>query len=572
MKEENMENTLILNQFYIMNSGIAFGQISLLNIKQILSRYTTSDFQHLFIYFNQLIDEFHYTYVHEHVGNFKKRDKLPKHIEYILRVIDRESFKRLFQKKIQEYRDPEIAIKKTFEMIQNLEPSLFESLSATNSTNKNIAFKSHIKRMTIKLKQFIYHQKIENLQTDSILCLCDFNVQYLYKLTKKVKAIIIKNLPKHGPYCKEICRAFDIPILYSTEPLTDGEIVYVNTESPMVIHKIEEENQQIYQNIYVKDRSLDYDISNRKIKFYAPMINDLNIDFVLKGPFYSGIAPFRTEYLYITKGAVPNHNELVRFFENIINQVNDKEIFIRLPDFRPDRPTQFLNDEFVDVNSYSHYPDLYYDFISAVAKTFKEHLVHLVLPMIRMRNEIFAWRSFIESIFENEDVILPQIGIMFETESQFEFYEEYDDIDFAIIGLNDFIEEFDQYSSRSDEMDKTTFFKKFSNELRVVHRFFRLKNIRHLIAGHVLSQPEILDRFLKMGFREICLPIKHIESLEPVIKAFITAKDQFIGLNEQRKLNRLKSEKNKKTKKTKKTASKKTNLKPSKIEKRGKIN
>jgi hypothetical protein len=543
-----MENEQAPYQSQIMNHGIAYGQIINLDIKKILSSYTQHDYQQLFQYFNQLIDEFYYTYMHEYIGNFKKRDKIPQHIEYVLRVADRKFFKISFQKSIQKCKDPFVALESTFEKIRNQDPYLFDFKPIFINQKTNSAFKRYIKRLALKVNQYIYNQKINNLQTNSILFLCDFNVQYLYKITSNVKAIILKNDTSHDDYYKEICKAYEIPVLYSSETYNDGELVYIDTHSSTNIYIEENDtpiNQQFYHNMLSPNRTLDYDLDKRMIKFYAPMINDINLDFVLKGPFYSGIAPFRTEYLYITKGVVPSADELHDFFANVINQITDKEIFIRLPDFRPDRPTKYLNDEFVDVNSYNHYAELYYDFVTALAKTFKQHIVHLVLPMIRMRSEIFSWRSFIDSIFENENVALPQVGIMFETESQFEFYEEYDDIDFAIIGLNDYIEEFDHHYSRSENITKTKFIKKLSTELQIVHRFFRLKNVRHLIAGNVLSQPEILDRILKMGFREICLPIKDIERLEPIIKTFISAKDKYIGIHEQRKTKSMTSRKRK---------------------------
>lgn len=403
--------------------------------------------------------------------------------------------------------------------------------------------KQFLTRMLIRIDRLNLQKRLEKIHYDIILIVDVFKKEHLFRLNKHVKAFISRKKKEIDHIDFSVAEIHEIPLIATDESINSGDRVIIDSfKSELVINpsvsRIREHRTRFKAYLYPRDEEPSFDRTKRKVKFFAPTIGGEHIDRIAQGSWYDGLCLVRTEYLYVTKGAIPTIQEQTDIYANIIKKMNGREVYFRIPDFRPERPTPFIEPIYTDVDSFLYYRELFNQNLIAIAKASVYGPISIVVPMIRMESEILSWRGLINGVFDFFELPQPRIGFMFETESAMERYKDYVNMDFVVVGINDYIEEVDDDHDRYDTFDKKMFFGSYYRDFADVHQHFREAKVDHFIAGNLLQQPEILDRFLKMGYRNVIIPATKMRKVEPTIAQFIANKGKFIGLAEQRKKNR----------------------------------
>lgn len=399
-------------------------------------------------------------------------------------------------------------------------------------------------RLVARYHIVMFERFLRRIDSDFILTVNEFKKSYFYNLPKQVQGIICKRA-KDEKLAFSFAREFELPlVIHNIEYQEHSRVIIDGIENQVIIDPSPEEEMERLQKIkkYTYCIGEDSSYTSSKINIYAPIVDIRNAEKIAYGNWYTGIAPFKPEFLYSAKGTILTKEEQYKLYHEMFTILKDKEIIIRIPDFRPERPVEALGEVFTDIETYDEYITIFQDNINAIANAARElgKEVKMVVPMIRVSSEILRWKQEIEAVFESCRIDNVKVGIMFETGSIYDFYEEYRSMDFVIIGLNDLIEEITDEYDRNSDLSKEEFLEVFWPDLRDIHQYFRsyLLQKKHIIAGNVLSNPEIFRKLLKSGFRDFSIRQSEIKLIEHVLTEHNETRGKYIGVAAERDANK----------------------------------
>ncbi len=401
-------------------------------------------------------------------------------------------------------------------------------------------------RLVARYHIVMFERFLRRLDFDCILVINEFKKHYFYNLPKHVQGIICRSV-KNEKMAYAFAHEFELPfVMHQAEYQEYSRVIIDGARNQVIIDPSPEKEMECVRTLkeytYAIGENSSYTPS--KINIYAPMVDIRNVEKIAFGNWYNGIAPFKPEFWYSAKGTLLSYKEQYKLYHKMFTVLKDKEIIIRVPDFRPERPVEALGDLFTDLETYEANIDIFQVNMKAIAYAAKDlkKEVKMVVPMIRLSSEIPFWREHIEAVFEFCQVKNVQVGIMFETGSVYDFYEEYRDMDFVIIGLNDLVEEITEDFDRYSALSKEEFLEVFWPDLRDIHQYFRsyLLQKKHILAGNVLSNPEIFSKLLKSGFRDFSIRQSEIKLIEHVLAEHNGTTGNYIGVAAGRKADRQK--------------------------------
>jgi len=395
-------------------------------------------------------------------------------------------------------------------------------------------------RLMSRYENVMLQRRIRNINYDFILLIDEFKKDYLYKLPKRIQGIICKSSIR-----KELAftyaHEFELPLaIHNFNYQENSKVILDGIDDLIIIEPSIEEINHYQEKLgkYTYKIGEDSGYLPSKINIYAPMVDLRNAEKIAYGNWFTGIAPFKTEFLYSTKGALPSYKEQYKMFYDLFTVMKDKEIYIRIPDFRSERPTEYLGSIYTDEDTFERYMKFFELNMLAIAKASKAtgKEINMLAPMIRMSSEIEFWKFHIQAAFEYCDLYNVRVGIMFETGSAYEYYEEYKGMHFVIIGLNDLVEEISDDFDRYSLMTKDEMLEEFWPNLRDIHQYFRsyMLQVKHILAGNILSNPEIFRKFLKSGFRDFSIRQSQIKLIEKELVEYNETRGTFVGVAAER--------------------------------------
>lgn len=403
------------------------------------------------------------------------------------------------------------------------------------------------KRLVKQIDRLILHRLIANINYDIVVVINHFEKEFLYNLPNNVVGFVCRHYDNHD-LTLELSYAYEIPIVATSKTvfnsnhvLIDGynKRVYLDPKET-IVRKALEINEKI---VFNPNDTPKY--KSDVIKFYANIVDKRGIDKAKLSNWYAGVASFRTEFMYITKGCIPSKEEQVELYVHLLEAFKDRMVHIRIPDLNDVKKLDYEFDVYTEVDYAKSFHRIFQDNVLAIAEASKitNKKVTLIIPRLRMGNEVERWRNQIEAYvgYNYPDEIKPNFGIMMETESAFLFYEDYKCVDAVIFGLNDFIEEALDVS-RYDKLDIDSFKGIAWDDLKWTHQYFRRNGIKqfHIVSGNILKQKEILNRFINSGFKHFTIPLSYIKIAEEVLYEHESTRGAYVGVyakREKAKLN-----------------------------------
>lgn len=398
------------------------------------------------------------------------------------------------------------------------------------------AFLTLNQRLEKRYELFLFKQWTNRVNSDIIVLTEQFHQAYFYQLSHHVRGFIFDqglNPKVMTAYADQ----YQIPMITTKQYFKSGDRVMIDGSKQLMMINPSHLEIQSFNRMPLNHKIAQ---SNRSpVQLYATVSQNHFIHQMTQEERISGICVYRTEYLYHTKGTVPNTEEFMDVFTAIFEKLHNKDIYIALPDIRPDLTIDVLSNHYLDLDLYDAYPVMINHLIEGMAKAMRKtgFIPKIVVPMIRLYKEVNIWTTIIESICEHMNSITPDIGFMMETESALEFHEDFKGLKFAIIGLDNLIEELDDRPNPHQAVTFQHLKTLIWQDLKEMHQFFRsyMHNTKHIVMGKVLSDPLIFSKFLKAGFQEFALPIQDLPKIEPVISQHIATRGRYKGVHEATK-------------------------------------
>lgn len=397
-------------------------------------------------------------------------------------------------------------------------------------------------RIVSQIDRFIIHDAAKTYDEDIIVYILNFKKEFLYELPMNVKGFICRKLDRPD-LILELSGVYEIPILLTLrtyEPDSFIVIDGINKKSYLnPSEKIIEKLKKI-SNMYTFELGEDPIYSAKDIKFYATLVDTRNLDRACSSTWYEGLAIFKTEYMYITKGYIPTLSEQIAIFSKVIKAFGDKIVQIRIPSFDEIKSLDYENEIYTDLDYVRDYDRIFLTNVMAIQKAAElaEKKVAIVVPMMRVGTEVEKWKELLHGYFKAEHIEhdSPYFSIMMETESALLYYEDYRNVDTVVYGLDNYIEEcMDQ--TKYEDIDFEEFMLQAFPELEWSHQYFRRTGIKvfHFVEGNVLRNPKIFRKLMDKGFKNFVIPLAHIKEAGEVLFKQESTRGKYKGVHAKRK-------------------------------------
>lgn len=396
-------------------------------------------------------------------------------------------------------------------------------------------------RIMLRIEMMLYEHMIAKIDYDFIMYAEKFKKEYFHNLPSTVQGFIFREC-KDKKLAQTFASEFELPIVIGRYQIRHGHQYIINcAKNQLLYHPTEDDIKRYNFNQYshMVDEKFSEKLKESGINIYTPLVDTRHTKKLEESNFVKGLCSFKSEFMFVTRGYIPTIEEQETIYLDVLNNSKEKEIYIRIPDFRPEKPVDYLGNSYTDIDTYKKYASIYQDNMIALAKAVREtdKEVHILIPMIRVHTEVAFWRNIVEICFGVHSAKLPQIGIMIETESAFQYIEEYQDMDFVMFGLNDLIEELSDDKNRYSNLSKNQFIELFWPDLRDAHQHLRRYsvNMKHIIGGNCLKNPEIFSKLLVSGFKDFSIRLNDIDSIKKTLYAYLNNKGRYVGLAAHRK-------------------------------------
>ncbi|MDI6453456.1 putative PEP-binding protein [Peloplasma aerotolerans] len=395
-------------------------------------------------------------------------------------------------------------------------------------------------RLLLRLESIIYRYKIREIKENSIIVVNRFKKEYFYNMPKYVKGFICRKDENYN-LARLYANEYQLTIAISDHAFFEDDMVIIDSLKEEIILNPDEDLIAMYQNQMMS--SMKYIIKGPGMSLDPITLftstNDLrNIKEIISSEWFSGVCTFKSEFFYGAKGTIPTLEEQTKLYIKLLKTAGDKEVYINIPDFRPDKPVDIMGDEYTDFSTFLRLHPVFTTNVLAIAEASRitNKVVNMVVPMIRLSNEMSSWVDYIRVAFKKSNAQQPLLGMMVETETTLEYFEDFELYDFVVIGLDNLIEEMIDNQNRYSKIIYKDFMFELKNDLRDLHQYYRSysKRIRHIVSGYCLNNPDILLKLMRLGFKEFSIPVDCMPKAGEVVKFFASTRGTFKGVAAER--------------------------------------
>lgn len=402
------------------------------------------------------------------------------------------------------------------------------------------------KRIISLINKVIIKDCMKDIHEDFIFITEDFQTEIFDDVSIHLKGVICtKDLTIGEPNAYSI--DFDFPLIVCNQTILNDQYILIDQAKKIIVFDPSDERKSSHLKLLEdrKDTKFgDLNFKSPKFKIFASMVDTLSIDTVAQSNNYHGLCAFRSEYYYAARGITPSLEEQTVKFVSIIQKMGDKELFFEVPHFDHNIKLDVMGDEVTDLRGVDRFGkifEVFFDAIAAASAITKRQL-NIIIPMLMRKQEIGEWLMHIEYHFEKRKAPKPNIGGALESELAIMYGTDFRKLDFIIIGLDDLYDEIDddyqklKGNSHIEMIDPVSI-----DDLRRLHKLLQgLKNEqRHILHGNILTNPQILLKFLKRGFKEFAIPVNKMHLVYDVFVKHLDSVGKFVGYRAMMKAKKL---------------------------------
>lgn len=453
-----------------------------------------------------------------------------------LRKTYKSSFLELFLKSIP------LAIESLFD------PGIVATYGKNAIEDTKLYIENHLDRLLLLIEREILREQLSHVTQDGnlILVIDTFHVEYFYKLPKAIKGFVIRHTHDKNEVA-EFSHVYEIPMIETDEKIiNDDRIIIDNIDNKFYINPTNDIYdayiEKIDNLIFSPNDNAKYQMTERK--YYATIVDRRYLNLVSNKSFYAGLGMYRPEYFFMAKGMLPREEELTEIYCDIVDHFIDREVYFLLPDLGEYKMLDYAPNITTYIKECLKNQGLFFwVFYEAVKRTavIKNKRFHLVVPMLRSKDEVELWKERINFIFSDlPEELRPLIGMHLETESAVDYAEDYVRTDFSFIGLDTLCEEINDDYSRYDDIPIQFMKKEIHHLIQFSHQHLRRTGIRkkHLISGHMMRNKAIFHKLFTMGFKDFIIPVTRMKSAEEKLHLYESTRGRYIGVAQQRRKNK----------------------------------
>jgi phosphotransferase system enzyme I (PtsI) len=297
----------------------------------------------------------------------------------------------------------------------------------------------------------------------------------------------------------------------------------------------QEKDRLLKEQSHLKGETID----GYEVRIFANLENPKEIDLVLKHGA-SGIGLFRSEYLFLSKKALPSEEEQFEVYKDMVKALDGKPLVIRIFDLGGDK-TMALSKEHPDGKYFAHlgselnpalgcrairfllrYPEILESQLRAIVRASCFGEIHILIPMVSDVSEIRLVREKVFQIQEELKMSKPlPIGCMIEVPSSALMCDVIaGEADFLSIGTNDLV----QYilaADRSNPHTSELYFTTHPSILRLIRMVVSFASTARkplILCGEIAADPSLIPLLIGFGICEFSVAARYIPLVKHTVR------------------------------------------------------
>lgn len=390
--------------------------------------------------------------------------------------------------------------------------------------------KNHIQEPSVILARDLSPSQTAKMDRDLILAFCTAEGGPTSHTAILAKALGIPAIVAMGENILEIPFASTVIVDASEAKIA----LHPSQEVVAAFRLRQQETDQIFQESLALASQAAITKDGVQVEVFANIGGAEDVDTALRYGA-EGVGLFRTEFLYLSRSSMPNIDEQISSYRNVVQALRGRPLVVRTLDIGGDKTVDYLGisqepNPFLGwraIRMISERPDILEDQFYALLKAAAGSDLRIMLPMVSQVYEVIQAREILDNALarvqadQNEFSAQLQFGIMVEVPSaalMVEFFAPH--VDFFSIGTNDLT----QYTLAVDRMNarvaglaspfSPAVLKLIERTIRVAHEHGKWVGMCGEFAGEPLAVPFLLG----VGLDEFSMSAQAIPTVKQIIR------------------------------------------------------